>query len=101
MNQRRGFNLLELLTVIGIIAVLLALLLPAVQGARSAARRAECASNLKQLGLAMQSFHDVKQLLPWWRLCPAPWLNGTDLYCQSLTTTTMSTGPNEIWWRLL
>ena len=61
---RRGFTLIELLVVIAIIAVLIALLLPAVQAAREAARRAQCVNNLKQLGLAIQNYHDVNGALP-------------------------------------
>jgi prepilin-type N-terminal cleavage/methylation domain-containing protein/prepilin-type processing-associated H-X9-DG protein len=56
--RRRGFTLIELLVVIAIIAVLIALLLPAVQAAREAARRSSCVNNMKQLGLAMQNYHD-------------------------------------------
>ncbi|MCA9201485.1 MAG: DUF1559 domain-containing protein, partial [Planctomycetales bacterium] len=103
-GKRTGFTLVELLVVIAIIGVLVAMLLPAVQAAREAARRSDCSNKLKQFGLALQNFHDTYKNFPpgmtdddtdnlGWGTYILPFIEQGNLYDQMSTVVTTST-PN-------
>ena len=95
LSPRRGFTLVELLVVIAIIGVLVALLLPAVQQAREAARRMQCSNNVKQLGLAFHNYHDTFKTFPFsWNVTAD--LNGSNWPIQLLPFLEQSALSNQI-----
>ncbi|MDR2115126.1 MAG: DUF1559 domain-containing protein, partial [Planctomycetaceae bacterium] len=101
-----GFTLVELLVVIAIIGVLIALLLPAVQAAREAARRMQCSNHLKQIGIGIHNFHDTQNGLPpsaigvdtvsFWGLI-YPFMEQTPLY-EFLMARGIQNALDENWW---
>src|SRR5436190_2439144 len=90
-SQPRGFTLMELLVATGVIGILLAMILPAVSASREAARKTQCANNLRQVGVALHNYHDVFTRFPAgassanqlsWHVSILPQLEQSNLYAE-------------------
>jgi prepilin-type N-terminal cleavage/methylation domain-containing protein len=112
---RRGFTLVELLVVIAIIGILVALLLPAIQAAREAARRTQCNNNLKNISLGLQNYHDTYKMFPQgamgrrplysdsnggnlgpsWYFATLPFMEQRNMYDKIMATQRVGVGPHE------
>lgn len=104
-RKLRGFTLVELLVVIAIIGILVALLLPAVQAAREAARRVQCSNNLRQMGIALHNYHDTRRSFPsgmswpnrmFWSGQLLPYIEQTSLHGMVDLTSPWNVPPNSI-----
>jgi hypothetical protein len=75
-----------------------AMMMPAVQRVRASANNTACKNNLRQIVLGIHMYHDAHKVLPFARLCPAPWQGGRDSRCLACNPANTFTGPNETWW---
>lgn len=97
LARTRGFTLVELLVVIAIIGILVALLLPAIQAAREAARRTQCSNNLKQIGVGLQNYHDTYKKFPT-SIAPPDWTWGLSWIPRIMPYVEQTSGYENMSW---